>query len=196
MLRRLIVSAVLLLAVLVVLDRVAVHFAERDVAKRLQADAHTSTTPGVTIHGFPFLTQLVSGTFGRVDIDMHGIDAGSVHISRLTVQVHDAHVSIGDVISQSSSRIHVKRATAQLFLTYDDLARVLPSQIRSRAKIDHALISSASVTGTDTVSLGTRFGDFPVRLTGLPFGIRLTGAKATLAGVTVDGEAAGLVLSG
>ena len=195
LLRRLLIPLVVLVGLFVVADRVALHFAERDVAKRLQADAHTSTTPGVSIHGFPFLTQLIAGKFGSVDIDMHGVDAGAVRISRLTVHVHDAHVSISDVIRQTSSQIHVQRATSQLLLTYDDIGRVLPAQIRDRVpNLARAVVRSASVTAADTISLATQFGDIPVRLPGLPFGIHLTGAKATDAGIVVDGEAKGLVV--
>lgn len=196
MIRKIVIRIVIALAILVVVDRVALHFAEREVAKRLQADGHTSTTPHVTIHNFPFLTQLISGTFADVDVDMHGVQASAVHISRLTIQIHDAHVSIADVITQSNSKVHVKHATAELFLTYDDLARALPEAIRSRQTVNHSLIESASVTGPQTISLGTRFGDFPIQLRGLPFAIRLTGAKATETGVTIDGEATGLTLSG
>ena len=192
--RRVVVPLVVLAAVFVGVDRLALHFAEQDVAKRLQATAHTSTRPDVTINGFPFLTQLFKGTFGDIDINMHGLDAGSIHVSRLNVQVHDAHVSIGDVISQTSSAIHVKSATAQMLLTYADMAQVLPAQVRSRAHLDHSTIKTASVKGGDTVLLGTDFGSFPLRLSGLPFDIRLTGARATNAGVLVDGEAAGLTL--
>lgn len=195
LLRRLLIPLAVLVVILVGLDRLSLYFAERDVAKRLQADAHTSTRPDVAIHGFPFLTQLIEGTFGSVGIDMHGLDAGSVRISRLTVQVHDAHVSIGDVIGQSSAKIHVKRATAQLLLTYDDIAQVLPAQIRSRAHLARAVVRGVSIAAADTISIATPFGDFPIRLGGLPFGIRLTGAKATDAGLVVDGEARGLVVS-
>ena len=196
MLRRIVIRVVIAIALLVVVDRLALHFAERDVAKRLQADAHTSSTPHVTIHNFPFLTQLISGTFANVDIDMHGVQASAVHISRLTIQIHDAKVSIADVITQSSSKIHVKRATAQLLMTYDDIAQALPAAIRSRQAVNHSLIQSASVTGPQTISLGTRFGDFPLQLRGLPFAIRLTGAKATETGVVIDGEAQGLTING
>lgn len=184
----------MVLAALLVLDRVGVWAAERDVGKRLQTDAHTSTTPSVTIHGFPFLTQLASGSFDDVDINMHGLEAGHVHITRLTVQVHDAHVSMGDVISQRSTRIHVDRATAQLLITYDDIAQFVPAQIRTRTTIVRTLIRTVSIAGADTISLGTQFGDIPLPIPGLPFGIRLTGAKATQAGVVVDGEARGLVV--
>jgi len=195
MARRLLVSLVVLVAALLVLDRVGVWAAQRDVAKRLQAEAHTSTAPQVTIHGFPFLTQLVSGTFGHVDIAMHDVQAGDMEISRLTIQVHDAHVSIGDVIRQSNTKIHVKRATAQLLLTYDDIAHALPAQIRSRVpELVRSLVRTASVTAADTISIGTQFGVLPIQLPGLPFGIRLTGAKATQAGIVVDGAAQGLVL--
>jgi hypothetical protein len=186
LLRRLLIPLVVLAGLLVVADRVALHYAERDVAKRLQADAHTSTTPGVSIHGFPFLTQLIGGKFGSVDIDMHGIDTGTVRISRLTVHLHDAHVSLGDVLGQTSSQVRVDRATAQLFLTYQSLP----------AHLDHSLIRGVSVSGDDTLVIRTPAGSVPLRLAGLPFGIRLTGAKATNAGIVVDGEANGLTVQG
>lgn len=192
--RRLVIPLVVLAAVFVGVDRLSLHYAEQDVAKRLQAAAHTSTRPAVTVKGFPFLTQLFKGTFDDIDINMHGVDAGLIHVSRLSIQVHDAKVSIGDVISQTSSAIHVKRATAQMLLTYADIAHVLPAQVRSRAHLDHSTIKSASVKDGDTVLLGTDFGSFPLRLSGLPFSIRLTGAKATDAGVMVDGEAQGLLV--
>jgi hypothetical protein len=181
--RRLVVSLLVLAALLVVLDRVSLWAAQHDVAKRLQADSHLRTTPKVEIHGFPFLTQLVAGDYHDVDVVMDGLDVGSFRVD-LRVHVQGAHVSIGDVISQDRSRIRIDHARATLSLSYD----ALPTRLSAD------MITGATVRGADTVVLQTRFGDVPLRLPGLPFGIRLTSAKATQVGIEVSGAASGLVL--
>jgi hypothetical protein len=178
--RRFAVSLLVLVAILVLADRVSLWAAQRDVAKRLQAAAHVHTAPQVEIHGFPFLTQLISGDYHDVDIRMTGLDSDGLRIDRLTVHLSGAHVSIGDVLSQDRSRIHVDQATARLHLTYPDLG--------------HATVTAATVRDGDTLVLTTPQGSVSVTLTGLPFGIRLTSAKATQTGVDVTGRADGLVL--
>ena len=178
--RRLIVSLVGLLALLVAADRVGLWAAQHDVAERLQADAHLQATPTVEIHGFPFLTQLVAGDYHDVDIRMTGLESNGLRINTLVVHLRNAHVSIGDVVSQDRSRIHVDRATAHLLLRLVDLPQ--------------SAVSSVSVSGGDTLVAHTKAGDLPLELTGLPFGIRLTSAKITPAGIEVTGDAKGLTL--
>ena len=178
--KRLVWSVVLIVALLAVLDRVAFYSAQHDVAQRLQADARLHEAPAVHIHGYPFLTQLVGGEFDDIDVVMHGLDSNGVRIDRLTVHVQGAHVSIGDVISQDRSRIRIDHATAKLLLRSGDLRQ--------------SAVDSVSVRGGDTVVLHTAAGDVPVRLAGLPFGIRLTSAQTTQDGIEVTGDARGLVL--
>ena len=178
--RKLVVSLLTLVALLVVVDRVGLWAAQHDVAKRLQADAHLAATPKVEIHGFPFLTQLVGGDYHSVDISMSGLDSNGLRVDRLTVHLHSAHVSIGDVLSQDRSRIRVDKATAHLFLRLADLPR--------------SGVTDVSVSGPETLTAHTKVGDFPIKLIGLPFGIRLTSAKTTQTGVDVTGRADGLTL--
>lgn len=178
--RRLVVSLLVVVALLVVADRVSLWAAQRDVAKRLQADAHLHATPKVEIHGFPFLTQLIGGDYHDVDIRMSGLDAGALPVDTLAVHLQGAHISIGDVLSQDRSRIHVDKATAHLLLKLVDLPQ--------------SGVTSVSVSGADTLVAHTKVGDFPIKLTGLPFGIRLTSAKITHDVVDVTGRAEELTL--
>lgn len=180
--RRVLVTVLVLVALLAVLDRVALWAAEHDVAERLQADAHLHGTPDVSIHGFPFLTQLVGGDYDDVDVVIHGLAAGSVRIDRLSVHLNGAHVSFSDVISQDRSRIHVDHASAELLITYSDL------------KTPRAAITGVTVIGADTIRVSAGGVTGSVKLSGLPFGIRLTSAKATQDGIRVSGAASGLVL--
>jgi hypothetical protein len=190
--RRLLVSLLILVALLAVLDRIALWGAQHDVAERLQADARLRSAPSVHIHGFPFLTQLFGGNYDDVDVVLRGLHSGSLRIDRLSVHVQGAHVSFGDVISQDRSRIHVDHAAARLLLTDADLRTYVHD--RTGVDVSSACITGVSVRGGDTVVLQTNLQPVPIRLTGLPFGIRLTSAKATQDGVEVSGAAAGLVL--
>jgi len=180
--RRLVWTLIIIIGLLAILDRVALLSAEHDVAERLQADAHLSSAPDVTIHGYPFLTQLVSGDYDDVDVVMHDLDSGDVPIDRLSVHVSGAHVSMGDVLSQDRSRIHVDRATAELLITYADLGT------------SRSAITRVTVVDGDTLRVTSGDVTGSRRLTGLPFGIRLTSAKATQAGITVTGVAERLTL--
>ena len=194
--RRLVWSLILIVALFAILDRVALGSAEHDVAARLQADASLSSAPDVSIHGYPFLTQLVAGDYDNVEVGMRDLDSDGLRIDRLAVHVHGAHVSLWDVLNQDRSRIRVDRATADLLLTYADL----DAFVRQRAgtpppkTLDDSVITGVSVRGGNEVVLRTSFGKVPLTLKGLPFGIRLTSAKATQAGVTVSGAAERLTL--
>jgi hypothetical protein len=196
--RRAVVTLLVLVALLAVLDRVALWAAEHDVAERLQADAQLRTTPDVSIHGYPFLTQLIGGDYDDVDVDMHGLDSNGLRISRLSVHVHGAHVSLGDVLGQDRSPVHVDRATARLVLTYADLDAFVRRQAGAVAphRLDRSVVRGASVAGNDRIVLRTSYGDVPITVADLPFGIRLTSAETTQSGIDVTGGAAGLLLPG
>jgi len=64
----LIVVGVLVLAGAVVADRLAARAAASYVAEQLQTELSTTSPPAVTIGGFPFLTQLATNTFRRIDL--------------------------------------------------------------------------------------------------------------------------------
>jgi len=194
--RRFLFSCLVAVALLVVADRAGLWAAQHDVAKRLQADAHLHATPKVEIHGFPFLTQLIGGDYHDVDIRMSGLDSNSLRIDKLTVHLHDAHVSIGDVLSQDRSRIRVDQAAATLTLTWPDLEAAIRRSVGDVAtrRFAEQAVTGVSVSGANTLLLHSTFGNLPLEIRGLPFGIRLTSAKTTRSGVEVTGRAEGLTL--
>ncbi len=194
--RRLIVSLVVLVGLLVAVDRVGLVLAERDVAQRIQSDQHLSATPDVTIHGFPFLTQLFGGTYDDVDVTVHGLHAGVIQVARVTAHLHCAHVSFGDVITQHVSRIRIHRAQAQVVLEFAGL-REIARQLGSRAAdgFTAKTVTGVDVTGGTTVTLHTSFGiNVPLPLPGLPFDIHFDSAKLTQTGLVITGSATGLVV--
>src|ERR1700745_2773183 len=76
-----VLGIVLVLAVLfVVLDRVAVAYAENQAAKQMQSQGFPAK-PDVTIKGFPFLTQVAARRLNDVHITAGNVPAGPVKFS-------------------------------------------------------------------------------------------------------------------
>lgn len=93
----LIVALVILLGLVVVSDRLAVGQAEAIVARNLRTQAGLAAEPAVTIHGFPFLTQLATNRFERIDVDGRGMTAGTAErpldIDRVVLRLRDVETS-------------------------------------------------------------------------------------------------------
>jgi LmeA-like phospholipid-binding len=69
-----------LVALFVVLDRVAVAYAENQAAQQMQSQGFP-TKPDVTIKGFPFLTQVAAKRINDVHITASNVPAGPVKFS-------------------------------------------------------------------------------------------------------------------
>jgi hypothetical protein len=209
--RRLAILVVVLVAALVVADRVAAHAADGLVARQIERDQGLASRPDVSIGGFPFLTQAISGHYGEVTLTLHDVRRGPVTVAQLTAHLVGVHVSLSAVFSQHLSSVPVDMATAGVFVTYADLNSYLSSK--------HLQVSDAHgrlhVTGSITVAGQTESasadgqlrvsGDavvvtagrglgFAIPLTGLPFRIHLESATVGNRGITVKGSAQGLVL--
>jgi hypothetical protein len=95
--RRLVIAALILIALLVAADRIGCLVAERIAADTLQESQHLEHRPDVHIDGFPFLTQLAFGHFGQVRASSHDVGAGSgdrsLRIARISARLRDVDVS-------------------------------------------------------------------------------------------------------
>jgi len=91
-----------LLVLLVVLDRVAVAYAENQAAQQMQSQGFPAK-PDVTIKGFPFLTQVAAKRIKDVHITASKVPAGPVTFS-LTADATDVLLNPG---YQSGTISHV-----------------------------------------------------------------------------------------
>ncbi|HUZ37325.1 MAG TPA: DUF2993 domain-containing protein [Streptosporangiaceae bacterium] len=87
-----VVVALLLIALIV--DRVAVVYAENRVATQIQDRGFTSK-PHVTITGFPFLTQVVSRHLDKVLISTAGEKLGPVDVKRIDATLSGIRLNSG-----------------------------------------------------------------------------------------------------
>ena len=209
--RRLVISAIVLVAMLIVTDRLSATAAQRDVASRIQAAEDLRTRPDVHIGGFPFLTQLVAGEYDDVDVTLHDLRAGPLPIDRLTAHLAGARVSLGEVLRQRVGAIPTDRASADLLLRYEDLNRFVATQhvrlsqgrggrlhVAATAEVAGASVSAGDVpvvVSGSVLTIDVAGGvQLRIPLPGLPFHLHLDTAKATHDGVLVQGSADGLVL--
>lgn len=116
--RKLVVSAAVLLALLLAVDRIGAVVAAGVVADRLKTSGGLSSKPSVSITGFPFLTQAIDGRYSRINVSATSVSRGGVRLSRLDVVVVGARVSVGDALSGHVSVVPVEELSATAIVTY------------------------------------------------------------------------------
>ncbi|MFF5159032.1 DUF2993 domain-containing protein [Streptomyces sp. NPDC000348] len=122
-LRVLLIVTVVLGAVFVVVDRVAVHIAEGEAADRLKASENLAHTPDVSIGGFPFLTQLAGGTLDEVRVGIEDYEAGTGDDAR-TIRIADLRADLRGVdFSGDFGSAVAADATGTATVAYDELLK-------------------------------------------------------------------------
>jgi hypothetical protein len=120
--RRLVVVLLVLVALLVAADRVALHVAQKAVAEQAQLSADLTVTPTVRVRGFPFLTQALRGRYGHIDVTASDLDRGGVRVSSLEATLRDARIPWREALDGTVRTIPVGNLEATAMVTYADLA--------------------------------------------------------------------------
>ena len=87
-----VLALIVLLVLFVVLDRVAVAYAENQAAQQMQSQGFPAK-PDVTIKGFPFLTQVIAHNIHEITITSDKIKAGPVTITNLDADITDVKLN-------------------------------------------------------------------------------------------------------
>ncbi|MFJ4987990.1 DUF2993 domain-containing protein [Streptomyces sp. NPDC088732] len=127
-LRILLVVVVILGALFVAADRIAVHFAESEAADRAQQTQGLTSTPDVDIKGFPFLTQVLGKKLDEVVVTATGIEAAgtggeTLRVDRFQADLHGVRMSNG-----FSSAV-ADTATGSATVSYENLSKGAPSGV-------------------------------------------------------------------
>jgi hypothetical protein len=157
----LVVTIVVLLALAVAADRIAVGIAEDRVAEQLASQGGLAGTPSVDITGFPFLTQAVAGDYEDVRIALTADDLGQPAGTHADVALHGVHVPLSSVLSGSVSEVPVDRVDGTATLSYELLSAQLGGDTTLRREGDGLRITKTvevlgqtlPLTATGTVTL-------------------------------------------
>jgi hypothetical protein len=127
-LRILLITVVILGGLFVAADRLAVHFAEGEVADRLKSRENLATTPDVSINGFPFLTQLAGGELDDVEVGMDGYEATTADGSE-KIRIDDLKARMKGVdFSGDFSTAIAATATGTATISYAELLKAADPQ--------------------------------------------------------------------
>lgn len=125
---RVLALVAVVLVALIGLDRLAAFVASRAVADRIQASQHLQARPAVSIGGFPFLTQVLSGEYHDVTISTARPELlQGVQIAQVTVQLRG--VKISDALQGTLRTVPVRFGTATALIGYAQLSRLLGQQL-------------------------------------------------------------------
>jgi hypothetical protein len=120
--KALLVVLVLLLGLAVVADRVAVGFAEDQVAEEVADKGGLAGVPEVEIAGFPFLTQAIGGRYDEVAISLTAEQLGQPEGIRADVVLRGVEVPLSSVLSGSVQEVPVQRIDGTATLSYELLS--------------------------------------------------------------------------
>ncbi|MEV6123638.1 DUF2993 domain-containing protein [Streptomyces sp. NPDC052077] len=124
--RALLIAVVVLGVLLVVVDRVAAHVAEGVAADRLRASENLSSTPDVSIKGFPFLTQWARGEVDDVEIGIGGYEASTGGGERIRIEGLRARAR-GVRVAEDGGGATARSATGTATVPYDELLKATGS---------------------------------------------------------------------
>ncbi|MGY1495401.1 LmeA family phospholipid-binding protein [Streptomyces sp. QTS52] len=158
----LLITVVVLAALFTVADRAAVHYADKEATQLAEEKyGYANTTDGhvgVTIEGFPFLTQAAGEHFGHVQLTATrftidttaNLQGGYLHVDRLHLDLRDVRVT-----SLTARSAEANLVTGTLTLSYEELSGVLSRLTRdggplrvSRAPRSNGQAARVKVSGT------------------------------------------------
>ncbi|KUL54319.1 hypothetical protein ADL22_03300 [Streptomyces sp. NRRL F-4489] len=161
-LKVLLVLVVIFGGLFVAADRLAVNFAEDKAAEKLRSLGGVTSSPTVSIKGFPFLTQVAGRNLDEVDADLDHVAARSegrtLTLKHLSAQFHDVALT-----SDYTSIESAASATATAEISYADMTNAAGGGVkisyggekdgRPQVKISPniPLLSSFDVTGSISV---------------------------------------------
>ncbi|MEV6500694.1 LmeA family phospholipid-binding protein [Streptomyces prunicolor] len=183
-LRILLIVVVILGGLFVIADRVAVHFAEQEVADRVKTSENLATTPDVSIKGFPFLTQIAFGDLDEVEIGIKSYEAptGNTTGGATTIRIDDLKARMKGVklslSGNTASSATATSATGTASISYDQLlkaAKSAPTPVFTGV--------TAQIVGLSDGGDGKIKADMKVTVTGIG-----TTTYPVLSTVTVDGN--------
>ena len=155
-----VVVVVALLAVLLGADRVALRYAQNQIATRVM-NGDFATKPDVSIAGFPFLTQVAVRRLNKVVVGVDERRLGSVEVQRLDVTAYGVRLNASYHASTAA------RLSGTALIGFASLAGVtgLPGLTVSADGPDRVKIAAGLglVTGTATARV-TRAGHGGIRI--------------------------------
>lgn len=191
--RKLLVRLAVLLALAVVADRISVAVVDGVVASQLKKVGRLSADPSVSVKGFPFLTQALSGRYDRIEVTVPSFDAGDVMLRDLRLVVRGAALPLKEAVGGSVGAVAIDGISGTAQLPYSDLAAL--STVRDLTVTPAGdgvmlrgtvLIRGRTVKGTALASAELDHGALVVRSRSVRTDVPMSAAATQQVGALLD----------
>jgi hypothetical protein len=177
--RKLLIGVAVLAVLLVAADRISVAVAENQISARLTSAYGLPDKPGVSITGFPFLTQVAAGDYRQINVSASQVPAGGATLRDLKVRLSGVHATVSQVLGNGSSMVTADRAAGSAMVGFGTVDRRLPGGFRLHADGKNLSVSGrlayhgAHIPVSATVAVGVsdsgiRVSPVRVDVPGLP----------------------------
>jgi hypothetical protein len=143
--RRLVISLVVLVGVLVGADFGLAAFAEHTVSQKAREQLQLTDDPSVTIHGFPFTTQAISGDYRHISLSASGVPIQDLKDVGVNAELTDVTAPLSDLVHGNTGAIKIGKLEAQVTIKASDIAKIDPL-----TKIEDLRIEPSSVEYVQT----------------------------------------------
>jgi LmeA-like phospholipid-binding len=185
------IAVVVLLALLVVADRVSLAVAESSAASKLANYGQFQSKPSVHIGGFPFLTQAIGGKYHDVEVKSSAVTVGVVQNAGFDVHLRGMQLPLGKAFGGQVDSVDVDHVEGTVVISYADLSRIsrVSGLTFSRAGDSLRIAGTVNVAGLGTVG--------PVGVTAsaaiVGGGLKIAVKSLQVAGSSVAGSTLALV---
>jgi LmeA-like phospholipid-binding len=158
--RKLLIALVILVVLFIAIDRIGVVLAEDQIASRIATAYNLPTDPGVSITGFPFLTQVVSGNYQQIGVTADEIQTNGVTLHDLNVHLTGVHATISQLLGSGTSTVTADRAAGSALVGWATVDQRLPRGFRITPDGKNLMVSGKlsyhglEVPVTGSVALG------------------------------------------
>lgn len=129
---RKVLVVLLLLAIVgvVAADRIGVRIAEDRIAQEVAAQTELTRQPDVTIHGIPFLTQVVGGEYEHIEIAIGDWTEQGVTVTDVTVDMRGVAAPLSEVTGGNTANVTARTATVSAVVPYSLIQKNAPREVK------------------------------------------------------------------
>ncbi|WP_081736599.1 LmeA family phospholipid-binding protein [Amycolatopsis orientalis] len=131
------IALVVLVVLLVGADFGAAAFAEHTISQKAREQLNLTNDPAVTVHGFPFLTQALSGDYSHITINAQGVAVPpKLRDVDFNAEMSDVTAPLSDLTSGNTKSIVIGTLKGEVTVKASDIAKQAPLDKIENLKIE------------------------------------------------------------
>ncbi|MGP4027540.1 LmeA family phospholipid-binding protein [Actinomadura sp. 3N407] len=126
----LVVLLILAIVGVVAADRIGVRIAEDRIAQEVSAQSDLTQPPEVTIHGIPFLTQVIGGEYGHIELAIGDWTEQGVTVTDVRVDMRGVSAPLSEVTGGNTANVTARTATVSAVVPYPLIKKHAPKEVK------------------------------------------------------------------